>query len=72
MHWAVSKSEWLKITILQNIWSQRTYPAWKRAVSQTVNILRHWMSVASATLVNLVFTRILPIKSNKDTQSERK
>ena len=46
----ISKSEWLKTTILQNNWSQRTYPAWTHTVSQTVNILLHWMSVALATV----------------------
>jgi len=39
------KSEWLKITVLQNNWSQRTYPAWTRAVLQTVNIWLHRKSV---------------------------
>jgi len=51
----IGKSEWLKTTVLQNNWSQRTYLAWTHAVSQTVNILLHWMSVALASVQASLF-----------------
>jgi len=32
----LNKSEWLKTTILQNNWSQRTYPAWTQVIRQFI------------------------------------